>query len=199
MSTWRAGHVSGFPLRVGRTVRALIGSKRSSPRGQRLTHSPQVRQKLSLTGSPRHTCRRTSIATGQWNEQTPHWTQRRRLGHDPGVGQQRALLSVGLEPACCAHRKPSCARGGAVPTPTIRQRTIQMFPLRVSQSRPEASTGRLPQDRFAPTRSPERARARLGSGRKGVGLEAAVAVGAWREESAVRRKLVSLRAVFRID
>jgi len=55
---------------------AEIGSSRSSPRGQRFTHSPQVRQRLSLTGSPRHTCRRTSISTGQWNEQMPHWTQR---------------------------------------------------------------------------------------------------------------------------
>jgi hypothetical protein len=66
----------------------VMGSNRSSPRGQRFTHSPQVRQRLSTTGSPRHTWRRTSMPMGQLNEHTPHCTQRL------GSGNTQASASV---------------------------------------------------------------------------------------------------------
>ena len=65
-----------------------MGSKRSSPRGQRFTHSPQVRQWLSTTGSLRHARRRTSMSMGQLNEHTPHCTQRL------GSGKTHAVASV---------------------------------------------------------------------------------------------------------
>ena len=65
-----------------------MGSKRSSPRGQRFTHSPQVRQRLSTTGSLRHTWRRTSMSMGQLNEHTPHCTQRL------GSGRTHAVASL---------------------------------------------------------------------------------------------------------
>jgi len=65
-----------------------MGSKRNRPRGQRLMHSPQVRQRLSFTGSPSHTWRLTSISMGQLNEQTPHWTQRL------GSGKTHAVASA---------------------------------------------------------------------------------------------------------
>ena len=64
-----------------------MGSKRSRPRGQRLMHSPQVRQRLSFTGSPSHTWRLTSISMGQLNEQTPHWTQRIGSGKTHAVAR----------------------------------------------------------------------------------------------------------------
>ena len=81
------GHVSGLACGGARASQASIGSKRSSPRGQRFTHSPQVRQWLSLTGSLRHTWRRTSIAMGQLNEQMPHCTQRCASGVTQAVAR----------------------------------------------------------------------------------------------------------------
>ena len=53
-------------------------------------HSPHVRLWLSVTGSPMHTKRRTSMPIGQWNEQMLHWTQRL------GSGVTHAPASV-----CC--------------------------------------------------------------------------------------------------
>ncbi len=55
-------------------------SKRNTPRGQRRTHSPQVRHALSAIGDPSNACRRTSTRRGQLKEQIPHWTQRSGSG-----------------------------------------------------------------------------------------------------------------------
>jgi hypothetical protein len=65
-----------------------MGAKRSTLRGQRSTHCPQVRQRLSTTGSSRHTRRRTSMLTGQLKEHMPHCTQR------PAAGTTQAVASV---------------------------------------------------------------------------------------------------------
>jgi hypothetical protein len=50
----------GFPF-----SKRFVFSKRNTPRGQRATHSPQVRHWLCLIDSPRQTWARTSIPMGQ--------------------------------------------------------------------------------------------------------------------------------------
>jgi hypothetical protein len=101
-------------------VVAVIGSKRSRPWGQRFTHSPQVRQLLSVTGSLRHTCRRTSMPMGQWNEHMPHCTQRLGSGVTHAVASavylalsaanQSMMLMVAPRFAPTRHSRMICAR-----------------------------------------------------------------------------------------
>ncbi len=53
-----------------------VFSNRRTPRGQRRTHSPQVRQYESSICFPNQACRRTSMPIGQLKVHIPHWTQR---------------------------------------------------------------------------------------------------------------------------
>ena len=101
-----------------------IGSNRRSPRGQRFTHSPQVRQRPSTTGSPRHTCRRTSMPIGQLNEQTPHWTQRLGSGSTQAVARSSYSLPVSSEPVHHAQVHPWCRKRGPQGHPAERTRHV---------------------------------------------------------------------------
>ena len=129
-----------------------MGSKRSRPWGQRLMHSPQVRQRLSVTGSLRHTCRRTSISMGQLNEHMPHCTQRRGSGVTHAVARfayfalsdlnQPTVLRVTLR------RRRAVARGPRPPAFACRPCATRNGPARSGgtaapqQSRPEPAARR---------------------------------------------------------
>ena len=55
-------------------LKILERSNLNTPRGQRATHSPHVRHRLSLIAIPIQACLRISIPIGQWKVQSPHWT-----------------------------------------------------------------------------------------------------------------------------